>query len=111
MHLTETTITTFTGEYVVEAYLTMPGDNRPNWHKVMNFGLRLGDAIDARNHDIPTMPLERLYGLIRKYDGKRMKRVRPGSYMPDNDKDNEEIAKWPPRDTLISLGIKMEDDK
>lgn len=38
--------------------------------------------IDASN--------ERLYGLIRKYDGKRMKRVRPGSYMPDNDKDKEE---------------------
>lgn len=85
MLLTETTITSFTGEYVVEAYLTMPGDNRPDWHKVMNFGFRQGDAVDARNHDIPTMPLERLYGLIRKYDGKRMKRVRPGSYMPDND--------------------------
>ena len=85
MLLTETTITTFTGDYVVRAYVTVPGDSRPDWHPVLNFGSRQGDAIDTRNHDIPTMPLERLYGLIKQYDGKRMKRVRPGAYVPNHD--------------------------
>lgn len=85
MLLTETIISTFTGDYIVEAYVTMPGDNRPDWHKVLNFGTRQGDAIDTRTYDIPSMPLERLYGLIRKYDGKRMKRVRAGAYTPNHD--------------------------
>ena len=52
MLLTETTITTFTGDYGVRAYVQVPGENRPDWHPVLNFGSRPGDAIDTSHEKV-----------------------------------------------------------
>ena len=69
------------GNYVVEAYVQLPGEMIPAWHEVMNFGERQGEAMEARR-DFEKMDTTRLYGLINKYNGKRMHRVKAGQYSP-----------------------------
>ena len=78
--LTSISITIF-GEYIVEVYLKMPDERGPDWHEVMNFGGREGDAKEACT-DFGEMDPTRIQGLVKKYNGRRMYRRSPGNYAP-----------------------------